>query len=152
MGGVMFAKRSFSLILAMTFVCRAVPAVADDIALSLIHRQDRIDVPVSAVRRIEARAKQTFVNTETKKNHEFPLPHVELCYAANIQKKICQLTQQILEKPMDLVVDCETISKPVVREPLCGPCLQISANDFTEANALAQRLKTGSKRRCAPVS
>jgi preprotein translocase subunit SecD len=148
----MFAKWSFSLILAATFVCRAVPAMADDIALSLVHGQNRIDIPVSAIRRIEAHATQTFVVTETKQKREFPLPHVKFCYAADIQKRICQLTRQIVEQPMDLVVDCETISKPVVREPLCGPCLQISANDFMEANALAQRLKTGSNRRCAPVS
>jgi preprotein translocase subunit SecD len=148
----MFAKWSFSLILAATFVCRAVPAMADDIALSLVHGQNRIDIPVSAIRRIEAHATQTFVVTETKQKREFPLPHVNLCYAADIQKRICQLTRRIVEQPMDIIVDCETISKPVVREPLCGPCLQLSANDFTEANALAQRLKTGSNRRCAPVS
>jgi preprotein translocase subunit SecD len=148
----MFAKWSFSLILAATFVCRAVPAVADDIALSLVHGQNRIYIPMSAIRRIEAHATQTFVVTETKQKREFPLPHVNLCYAADIQKRICQLTRRIVEQPMDIIVDCETISKPVVREPLCGPCLQLSANDFTEANALAQRLKTGSNRRCAPVS
>jgi hypothetical protein len=84
MGHVMFAKRSFSLILAATFVCRAVPAMADDIALSLVHWQNHIDVPVSAIRRIEAYATQTFIITETKQKWEFPTPHVELCYAADI--------------------------------------------------------------------
>jgi preprotein translocase subunit SecD len=54
---------------------------------------------------------------------------------------------------MEIVVDCRAISKPVVREPLCtGPCFQLSANDIFEANALAQRLKTGSNRPCAPTS
>jgi hypothetical protein len=53
---------------------------------------------------------------------------------------------------MSIVVDCETISRPVVREALCGPCLNVSANDVFEANALSQRLKQGSNRRCAPVS
>lgn len=148
----MFAKWSFLLILAARLVCSAVPAMADDIALSLVHEQNRIDIPVSAIRRIEARATQTFVVTETKEKRVFQLPHVELCYAADIQKRICRLTRRIIEQPMNLVVDCETLSKPVVREPLCGPCLQLSANDLTEANALAQRLKTGSSRRCAPVS
>ena len=126
--------------------------MADDIALSLVHGQNRIDIPVGAIQRIEARATQTFVVTETKEKRVFPLPHVNICYAADIQKRICQLTRGIIEQPMELVVDCATISKPVVYEPLCGPCLQLSANDFTEANALAQRLKTGSNRRCAPVS
>ena len=148
----MFAQRAFSLILVAMFVCQVAPAVADDIALSLVHGQDRIDIPVSAIRGIEAHATQTFVVTETKQKREFPLPHVKLCYAADIRKRICQLTRRIIERPMDLVVDCNTISNPVVYEPLCGPCLQISANDFTEANALAQRLKIGSNRRCAPAS
>jgi preprotein translocase subunit SecD len=152
MGGLMFVRPYFSLVLAATFVFSAVPAMADDIAFSLVNGQNRIDIPVSAIRRIEALATQTFVVTETKQKREFPLPHVNLCYAAGIQKKICQFTRRIVEQPMDIVVDCEAISKPVVREPLCGSCLQISANTFMDANALAQRLKTGSNRRCAPVS
>ena len=148
----MSAKRSFSMILTAAFVGSAVPAMADDIALSLVHEQSRIDIPVSAIRRIEAYATYNFVIAETKEVREYPAPHVELCYAADIQKRICRLTRRIIEQPMNLVVDCETLSKPVVREPLCGPCLQLSANDFAEANALAQRLRTGSNRRCAPVS
>jgi preprotein translocase subunit SecD len=126
--------------------------MADDIALSLVHGRSGIDVPVSAIRRIEAYATMIFVITETKEERELPSPHVELCYAADIKKRICRLTWRIVEQPMDIVVDCETISKPVVREPLCGPCLQISASSVVDANALAQRLKTGSNRRCAPTS
>ena len=129
------------------------PVAADDIALSLVHRQSGIDIPVSALRSIEAYATQTFVITDTKQTKEFPVPHVELCYTKEIQEQICRLTQQIVEQPMEIVVNCRTISKPVVREPLCsGLCLQISADDFDEANALAQRLKMGSNRRCAPTS
>jgi preprotein translocase subunit SecD len=126
--------------------------MADDIALSLVHGQNRIDIPVSAIQRIESYATLRFVVAETKEVQEFPAPRVELCYAPDIQRRICRLTRRIIEQPMDLVVDCQTLSRPVVREPLCGPCLQIRANDILEANALAQRLKTGSNRRCAPVS
>lgn len=148
----MVVKWLFSPILVATLVCAAVPAVADGIALSLLHGQSRIDIPASAILRIEAQATQTFFITETQQERVFQLPHVELCYTAEIQKRICQLTRQIIEQPMSIVVDCETVSRPVVREPLCGRCLQISANDIFEANALAQRLKKGSNRRCAPVS
>ena len=148
----MFVKRPFSLILVATFVCGSVTAVAEGIALSLLHGQSRIDIPASAILRIEAQATISFINNETNERRDFPSPHVELCYTAEIQKRICQLTRQIIEQPMSFVVDCEIISRPVVREPLCGRCLRISANDIFEANALAQRLKKGSNRRCAPVS
>lgn len=147
----MFMKRSFLLVLAAIFACTTLVA-ADEIALSLVHAHSRIDIPVSAIQRIEAFATQTFIITETKEKREFQSPHVDLCYAADIEKRICQLTRRVVEQPMDLVADCETISRPVVREPLCGPCLKISANTFREANELAQRLKTGSNRRCAPAS
>jgi preprotein translocase subunit SecD len=147
----MLTKWSLALIFAVT-VFRTIPAKSDDIAVSLVQGQNRIDIPVSAIRSVEAYATQTFFNTDTKQKHEYPLPHVDLCYSADIQNRICRLTRRIVERPMDVVVDCETLSKPVVRERLCGPCLQISANTFMDANALAQRLKTGSNRRCAPVS
>ena len=149
----MFA-RALLILLSAILVCRPVPVAADEIAFSLVHAQSRIDIPVSAIVSIEARATISFVNTETQQRREFPSPHVELCYTPDIQKKICRLTRQIVEQPMSLVVDCEVVSRPVVREPLCNmPCVLISTSgDFPEANALAQRLKTGSNRRCPPVS
>lgn len=50
----MFVKWPFSRILVATLVCAAVPAVADGIALSLLHGQSRIDIPASALMRVEA--------------------------------------------------------------------------------------------------
>ncbi len=61
----MFVKKPTSLILVAAFVC-AVPAAADDIALSLVHGQDRIDIPVRAIVSIEALATQTFTITDTQ--------------------------------------------------------------------------------------
>ncbi len=143
--------RAFAWLLVAMLVSG--PAAASEIALSLIYQQSRIDIPASAIRRIEAYATQTFIITDTKQAKEYPLPHVELCYTKEIQEQICRLTQQIVEQPMEIVVDCHSISKPVVREPLCStPFFEISANDIDEANALAQRLKTGSNRWCAPMS
>ena len=140
------------LILAAMLVCETTAAMAEDIALSLVHPLARIDIPVSAISRIDARATNTFVNIETKQPWTHRSPHVELCYSPEIQEKICQLTQQIVEQPVSIVVDCEIIFRPVIREPLCKRCLELSANDMLEANALAQKLKKGSNRRCAPVS
>ena len=148
----MFIKRPLSLILVAALVC-VVPAAADDIALSLVHGQDRIDIPAHAIVSIEAQAMFTYVLIETQEVRSIPSPHVEICFTAAIKERICQLTSRIVEQPLNIVVDCAVISSPIVREPLCKmPCFQISANDIFEANALAQRLRQGSNRRCAPVS
>jgi len=147
----MFVNKTISLILVAALV-RAFPAAADDIALSLVHGQDRIDIPVSAITRIEAHATQTFFLPKIQKQITSEIPYVLLCYTAAIQEQICRLTRQIVEQPMSIVVDCEVVSRPVVRDALCGRCLQVSGNDIQGANALAQRLKKGSNRRCAPVS
>ena len=148
----MFVKKPVLPILVAAFVC-ALPAAADDITLSLVHGQDRIDIPTHAITRIEAQAMFTYVLIETQEVRSIPSPHVEICFTPAIGNQICQLTQRIVEQPLDIVVDCAVISSPVVREPLCKmPCFQVSANDIFEANALAQRLKKGSNRRCAPVS
>ena len=148
----MFVNKPVLLVLVAAFVC-AVPAAADDIALSLVHGQDRIDIPTHAIVSIEAQAMFTYVLIETQEVRSIPSPHVEICFTAAIGKQVCQLTRRIVEQPLDIVVDCAVISRPVVREPLCKmPCFQVSTNDIFEANALAQRLRQGSNRRCAPVS
>jgi hypothetical protein len=128
-------------------------ANAEDIALSLVHPKGRIDIPVSAVGRVDAYAKFVFRNTETGEVHEYPDPHVEVCYATDIQERICQLTQQIIGEPLQIVIGCETVSKPIVREPLCvHSCFKISASDIAEATALAKRIRSGTNRACAPSS
>jgi preprotein translocase subunit SecD len=128
-------------------------ASAEDIALSLVHPKGRIDIPVGAVGRIDASATIAFRNTETGKVHEYPNPHVDVCYAKDIQERICQLARQIVGEPMAIMIDCETVSRPIVREPLCvHPCFEISANDIAEATALAQKIRRGTNRACAPSS
>ena len=145
-------KKPISLMFVAAFAC-AIPAVADNIALSLVHGEDRIDIPASAIKRIEAHATQTFTFTDTHETKTYDMQNVELCFTAEIRKQICQLTRRIIEQPLNIVVDCAVISSPVVREPLCKmPCFLISANDIQTANALAQRLKQGSNRRCVPMS
>ena len=148
----MFVKKPVLPIFAAAFTC-IVSAAADDIALSLVHGEDRIDIPASAIIRVEAHATQTLTFTDTHRTQTYDRPHVELCYSAEIREQICRLTRRIVAQPLSIVVGCEIISQPVVREPLCTmPCFQISSNDIQEANALAQRLKKGSNRRCTPVS
>jgi preprotein translocase subunit SecD len=53
---------------------------------------------------------------------------------------------------MDIVVDGECISSPIVREPLCSQeSFCITANDMTEARVLAHRLRTGTKTGPRPI-
>jgi preprotein translocase subunit SecD len=128
-------------------------ANAEDIALSLVHPKGRIDIPASAVGRVDASATFKFRNAETGKVREFPNPHLTICYTKEIQERVCELTQQIIGEPMAIVVDCETVSKPIVREPLCAHlCFDISNDDMAYATALAKRIRNGSNRACAPSS
>ena len=128
-------------------------ATAEDIALSLVHPKGRVDIPVSALKDVRAYATLAVRNTETGEIHEYPEPSVEVCYNKDIKARICQLTQQIVGEPMALLVDCEIVLKPVVREPLCShACLSISASDLDEANALMQRIRHGTNRVCSPSS
>lgn len=127
--------------------------VADEIALSLVHPKERIDVPVSSLRRVEVRATVAFRNTETGVVHEYPSPGVKVCFTKDVAQRVCQLTQQIVGESVAVVVDCETLTTPIVREPLCAnPCLLISTFDLASANALMQRIRNGSNRTCAPSS
>jgi hypothetical protein len=129
------------------------PASAEDIALSLVHPIGRIDVPASAVDEIDAEATIGMRNSETGEVTEHAFPHVAICLAPEVRERICQLTQKIVEEPLAIVVDCETISKPIVREPLCTqPCFHISVFDLADAAALAQRIRHGTNRTCAPSS
>lgn len=126
-------------------------ADAENIALSLLHPRGRVDIPAGAISHVEARATIAVRNTETRAVHEYPNPHVEVCFAEDVRERICQLTGRIVGEPMEIVIDCKTISKPIVREPLCTqPCFQISASDLAEATSLAQRIRNGTDTACAP--
>lgn len=128
-------------------------ALADDIALSLVNPNGRVDIPASAITEVEARATIEYRNTETGKIFGHEDPHVELCYTEDIRRRVCQLTRQIVEQPMAIVINCEVVTKPIVHEPLCGsPCFSVSAADMAEANALAQQIRRGTNRACAPSS
>jgi preprotein translocase subunit SecD len=142
-------KRLALAAVAVALGC-AMPAGAEDIALSLVHKADRVDIPLSAIRRIEAHAPAA---NETRQPREFSLPHVEVCFTAAIRKGICRLTQHSVDEPMEIVAGCRLVSKPVVREPLCTqPCFHISVNDIAEAEELAQALRTGTALCTSPTS
>jgi len=60
---------------------------------------------------------------------------------------------RFVDQPLDIVVGCEVVSRPVIREPMgVSPCFQITANDAAEADAIARMLRSGSKSCRAPTS
>jgi preprotein translocase subunit SecD len=149
----MKSVRLIAIILTAAGGLASACANAGDIALSLVNPAGRIDIPASAVTRVEARATIAFRNSETRKVFEDPDPHVELCFSEDIRQRVCQLTRQIVGQPLAIVIDCHTVTKPIVREPICSlPCFGITAADIAEANALAQRIRRGTNRACAPSS
>jgi preprotein translocase subunit SecD len=110
------------------------------IALSLVHLRGRIDVPVSAIRRIDAPAEQTFFIQPVT----YSRPHVEVYVSPAIRARMRWLTRQIIDEPLEIIIDGECVSTPIVREPLgVQPSVHISASDFAEAQALAERLRVG---------
>ena len=140
-----------SMITAAVVIMRPACANAEDIALSLVNPKGRVDIPIGAVQQVGARATFAYRIKGTDEVHEHPYPRVEVCFAKDVRERICQLTEQIIGEPLAIVIDCDTVSKPIVQEPLCdNPCFQISANDIAEANALAQRIRKGTNRVCAP--
>jgi len=117
-----------------------------EIALSFVHEEDRIDVPADAVRGIRAYTTQAFAIKGTWRRIVLDSPGVEICLSEKICAKLRQLTQRIVNEPIDIVVGCEVISSPIVREPMGGsPCIQITAFDVAEARALADKLRGRSK-------
>ena len=114
------------------------------IALSLVNPFGRIDVPLSAIFWIEAYGETTFAD-ESGRILSFPLAHVAICVRPDFRERIFRLSRQIIGQTLDIVVGGKTVLSPVVREPLCcaDNSFNLSANDFEEAQALAQLLRTG---------
>jgi preprotein translocase subunit SecD len=142
--------RALFVAAAMIFGVGQYATHAEEIAVSFVHAKGRVDVPVSALDRVQAYPTLKFRSSETGAVREFPDPHVEICVTKELKERICDLTKNVVGEATAVVVDCETVTKPIVREALCArSCFSVSANDLKEANALAQRIRRGSNRACA---
>jgi hypothetical protein len=140
-----------AIVAATIFGVGQTRAQAEEIAVSFVHPKGRVDIPVSALDRVQAYPTFKSRNSETGAIREFPGPHVEICVTKEFNERICDLTKNVVGEATAVVVDCETVTNPVVREPLCThSCFDIGADDLEEANALAQRIRRGSNRACAP--
>jgi phosphoribosylformylglycinamidine (FGAM) synthase-like amidotransferase family enzyme len=67
-------------------------ANAEEIRLSLVHPKGRVDIPASAISRVESLATISFRSSQTGEVHEYPDPHVDVCLSKDIREHICQLT------------------------------------------------------------
>jgi hypothetical protein len=140
--------------IALCLIWACFPVQAGEIAFSLIHRTERIDVSAHAIRKIEAKASQV-IAFKTGRRVEYPFAHVEICFSKGVRKRICRLTRRIVEEPLEVVVGCETVVRPVVREPLCGSCFIINTSnegDATEAEKIAEKLRGKSTKTCSATS
>lgn len=119
-------------------------APAARIALSIVHPRERIDIPVSEIVCIEAHEHSPPEEALTPGAWPMRHPCVEVSFTQPIRDRICQLTRQIVDEPMEIIVGGECVSSPIVREPLCTQAsFYISASDFAEALALAHQMRTG---------
>ena len=116
---------------------------ASDIAVSLVNKQERIDIPAAAIERIEAQHGLTiFVPLTGKKTTYSDIHSVSVCVSKEFRERICQFTRRILGEPMQVVVGCKVITAPVVREAICkNACFTLSAQDGPDAEALANKLR-----------
>jgi hypothetical protein len=117
---------------------------AEPIALSLVvHERRRLDIPVSALIRVEPCATQTFADGYGRP-FSFDTPHIEIFLTPDLQKRLRDFTRGLVDQVMEIHVGGRCVARPVVREPLGNaPAFHVSANDFAEAEALAAKLRTG---------
>ena len=106
-------------------------------------------MPASAIVSIEALPYSLYRNTETGEITKGGRPYVEICFNGAVGAQICELTQRIVDEPLEVWVSCRAIVKPVVREPLCSnTCLKLSAYDMSEAEQLVSTLNAQPKLAC----
>jgi preprotein translocase subunit SecD len=94
----------------------------------------------------------TSIEPVSRRWHTFEEAGVRLCVAKHHVERICAFSRRTVGRQISITIGCETVARPFMREPLCGGCLEITATDRTEAEALAARLRAASQVSCAPES
>ena len=116
----------------------------DRIALSLVHPREQIDIPVKAVRTIEAVAARTFFLSDGWTSKTYEMPHVVLAFAPYIGVRVHRLTSQIVGEELAIMVAGKIVTRPVVREPHgLRETLCIDVSDMERAEALVAELREG---------
>jgi hypothetical protein len=130
-----------SILAALGAALGSTALFADDrIAFSIVHAQDRIDVPLSQVTSVEA-TPDPFMQSIDKDTKNII---VSVCYSKHVQAQICALTTKLVGVAVDMQAGCETVSRPVIRQPICQTgCILMSAADQVEAESVAGKIKAG---------
>lgn len=67
--------------------------------------------------------------------------------------ELCALSKQHIGATVEIRVGCEAISRPLVREPICGGSFVVSGTMTpADAEALAARIRNGSQRCITPTN
>jgi len=112
------------------------------IAISLVHRRERIDIPVRDVLKIEALGEETFYFPEIRASKTYPFARIKLTFKPDVRARLYRLTRDIVGEPLEIVVAGEAICCPVVREPLgIQEAFNIHVNDLDEANEIVTKLR-----------
>jgi hypothetical protein len=69
----------YLIVASLLFAVGKSAAHAEEIAVSFVHPKGRVDIPVSALDRVQAYATFRSRNSETGEVREFREPHVEIC-------------------------------------------------------------------------
>jgi hypothetical protein len=116
----------------------------DRFALSLVSSRGRVDVPVRSLIKVEAHADDPF---DFGDNQILERAYVAVWFAPAIREQIFELTSQIVGAPLSVVVDGETVTSAIVREPLGRyASINISIWSLAEAEAIAQKMRAGWRR------
>jgi hypothetical protein len=79
------------------------------IALSLVHRRERIDIPVRDVLEIEVLGEETFYFPEIRASKSYPFAHVKVTLKPDVRARLHRLTRAIVGEPLEIVVGGEAI-------------------------------------------
>jgi hypothetical protein len=113
---------------------------SDRIALSFVHPRERIDVAISAIRWVEPRRFKAYFCG--KRSQISSTPFVEICLAPYIRRRIYRLTKEIVGEKVEIIVDGNCVTAPIVRQPLgIHQSIAISELYYEDAVALAERLR-----------
>ena len=122
------------------------PSPQEQIAFSLVHPRGIVHVPARSVRNIEVLEETTYADP-LGRPWSFPDPHVEVSLAADVSRRIWELSRTIVEEPLAIFIGGECVLSPIVREPLCQACFfSLAVHDLAEAQAIAARMRCGTAR------
>lgn len=114
------------------------------IALSLLHRRERVDVPVRDVVKIEALADETFYFPQLRVSKTYPSAHVTLALKPDVRACLYRLTRDIVWRPARGCRCWRVICRLIVREPLgIQDAFNIGVVDLAEAKEIAAKLREG---------